>query len=298
VYSERRFERQPEYTERNGTAVAERRWTGDDGEVAAGTPPDRLSSDEVALVLRRAADLEAHAAGRPGADDGFDTAAVEEAAREVGLSPIAVRQALAELRTGVLVTNNGGRSIERTHPAMVKVARLVPKPPTVVQSTAESYLYQQTFEVRRRQDQTVLYRRRRDTAAKVRRAVDLNGVIQLDRVDAITLTATPVDLPETGESGETGESDRSMVHMVAELRSRAAVTSVANGVGLAVGGTTALIGLLLGAPAIAVGTLVVGAGVTVGEVTVRRKKLRRRRHQVAEVLDGLLDSLEAAPRLR
>ena len=268
---------------------------GDDGEVAAGTPPDRLSSDEVALVLRRAADLEAHAAGRPGADDGFDTAAVEEAAREVGLSPIAVRQALAELRAGALVTGNGGRSIQRTHPATVKVARLVPKPPTVVQSTAESYLYQQTFEVRRRQDQTVLYRRRRDTAAKVRRAVDLNGVIQLDRVDAITLTATPVDQPNPGDGSESG---RSMVHMVAELRSRAPVTSVANGVGLAVGGTTALIGLLLGAPAIAVGTLVVGAGVTVGEVTVRRRKLRRRRHQVAEVLDGLLDTLETAPRLR
>src|SRR4029450_9562612 len=92
--------------------------------------PTRLTSDQVHLVLRRAAELDALSempsdvdgydsrgggeggrgggvaaerdalSGMPSDVDGYDSRAVEEAAREVGLSPAAVRQAVAELRVG------------------------------------------------------------------------------------------------------------------------------------------------------------------------------------------------------
>ena len=63
----------------------------------------RLTSDQVALVLRRAAELDA-ADAESGLADGYEPAAVEEAAREVGLSPAAVRQAVADPVTKAMGT--------------------------------------------------------------------------------------------------------------------------------------------------------------------------------------------------
>lgn len=60
---------------------------------------DRLNPDEVALVFRRAAELET--TGGPGQGDGMlDDRAMEDIGREVGLSPGSVRAALVELRGG------------------------------------------------------------------------------------------------------------------------------------------------------------------------------------------------------
>ena len=271
-------------------AGAEGVTSGDHGTVGPDNHPDRLRSDEVALVLRRAADLEAHAAGRA-ADDGFDTAAVEEAAREVGLSPAAVRQALAELQTGALTVEHRRRGLAtRSSPSIVQVARLVPCAPAVVHSTAEQYLRKQTFELRRRQDQTVLYRQRRDVAASLRRAVDLSGAIQLEGVSAITLTVTPVGQADGATGGD--EAGRCMVRMVAELRGRAVMNTLANVAGLTVAGMIGVTGLVFGADPVVIGALPVGAGVTVGGLAIGHKWWRHRREQVAEVLGGLLDSLE------
>ena len=59
-----------------------------------------LTEDEVALVFRRAAELEAQA---PGERAHLDLATLEQIAVEAGLSPAAVRQAVDELRTGRLL---------------------------------------------------------------------------------------------------------------------------------------------------------------------------------------------------
>jgi hypothetical protein len=255
--------------------------SGEDGGVATESHPVRLSSDEVALVLRRAADLEAHAGGRAD-DEGFDAAAVEEAAREVGLSPIAVRQALAELHTGTLSTDHRRRPA-RTRPSVVQVARLVPCPPAVVHSTADDWFRHQTLELRRRQDHMALYRQRRDLAASLRRGLDVNGAIQLEGVDALTLTVTPLG----------GGDDRCVVRMVAELRGRAVMTTLANVAGFTAAGMAAVpVFFFSGVPGAIPAALGTGAGVTVGGLTIGSRWWRRRREQVTEVLDGLLDSLE------
>jgi hypothetical protein len=267
--------------------------------VAADSHPDRLNSDEVALVLRRAADLEAHTAGRA-ADDGFDAAAVEEAAREVGLSPIAVRQALAELHTGALATDRRRRP-GRSHPSIVQVARLVPCPPEAVHGTADRYFQKQTLELRRRQDQTTLYRQRRDMAASLRRGLDFNGAIRLEGVNTLTMTTAPVGPVGSGDPvGDEGEGHggRCMVRFEAELRGRTVMTTVANGIGLTVAGMTGMTGLFFTTPATAAAmALSAGAGVALGGLAIGRSWWRRRREEVTEVLGGLLDSFEERPGL-
>jgi hypothetical protein len=257
----------------------------------ADSHPDRLDSDEVALVLRRAADLEAQAAGRTTAHGGFDAAAVEEAALEVGLSPAAVRQAMAELHTGDLTTDRRGRAaVARTSPSVVQVARLVPCAAAVVHASSEQYLRRQTFEVRRRQEQVVLYRQRRDLTASLRRGLDFNGAIQLEGVSALTLTVTPIAAVADGEPG------RCMVRIVAELRGRAAMNALANVSGLTAAGLAAIPGVVVGGAGGALGAAVVtGAGVTVGGLAIGHSWWRHRRQQVTEVLDGFLDSLEGRP---
>jgi hypothetical protein len=263
------------------------------GPVAADSHPDRLNSDEVALVLRRAADLEARTEGRA-ADDGFDAAAVEEAALEVGLSPAAVRQALAELHTGALATDRRRRPGRRSDPSIVQAARLIPCPPEVVHGHADRYLHKQTFEVRRRQDEVTLYRQRRDMASSLRRSLDFRGTIQLERVSAVTLTITPVGATPANGAGSGG---RCMVRLVSELRGRAEMYSLVGFCGAAVAGTFGLLGLLFSAPSVVIGALVAGAGVTLGGLAIGRGWWRRRRTRVAETLDGLLDSLEQRPGL-
>lgn len=254
-----------------------------------------LNSDEVALVLRRAADLEAQAAGRAAADDGFDATAVEEAALEVGLSPAAVRQAMAELHAGDLRSGRRGRAaVARTSPSVVQVARLLPCAPAVVHASADQYLRKQTFEIRRRQDQMAVYRQRRDLTASLRRRLDFNGAIQLGGVGALTMTVTPI-----APGGSTGaEPGRCMVRLVAELRGRAAMTTVANLGGLGAAGFAAIPGVIVaGAPGAIGAALCAGASVTVGGLAVGHSWWRRRREQVAEVLDGFLDSLEGGTTL-
>lgn len=157
----------------------------------------RLSSDEVALVLRRAADLEAAAEG-PGAVDGVEPAAVEEAAREVGLSPAAVRQALAELHAGALAPTgrptwrSGGVGVAHVAPRLAVEARLVTTTAEVVHTTAGDFLRQQAFDLRRWQAERALYRRRTDVGARLRRSVNLNGRIWLTGVRAVTVSVTPL----------------------------------------------------------------------------------------------------------
>lgn len=252
--------------------------------------PTRFNSDEVASVLRRAADLEAQAAGRD-VDDGFDASAVEEAALEVGLSPAAVRQAMAELQTGTLeVAGRRRGTVTRSRPSAVQVARLIPCPPAVVHETADHYLRRQTFEIRRRQDQVVLYRQRRDLSASLRRGLDFNGAIQLEGVTALTLTVSPI------APGDGTEPGRCMVRIEADLRGRAAMNVLANLSGLTAAGLAAIPGVVIGGASGALGAaLVTGAGVTVGGLAVGHTWWRHRRQKVAEVLDGFLDSLERRP---
>jgi hypothetical protein len=238
--------------------------------------PARLTSDEVALVLRRAAELDA-ADDCPPAAAGYDPAAVEEAAREVGLSPAAVRQAVAELRVGALpdeapVKRRRGRS-SRT----VCEQRLVATPPDAVLAAVDRFMRTQMLELRRRSGDRSLYRLRNDLVAGLRRRLDFAGTIKLDGLETIDVVVTPAD-------------DRTLVRVEAELassRANAVATGAAAGSAVTLG--TGLLGALLAEPTLVIGALPAGAVIGGGSIRVAGGRWQKRHDDVAEVLASLLD---------
>jgi hypothetical protein len=241
--------------------------------------PTRLTSDQVALVLRRAAELEA-LAETPGEIEGYDSQAVEEAAREVGLSPAAVRQAVAELRVGALpVPSAGGRPERSARSRTVSQQRLVEPTPLAVHAAVERFMRSQMFELRRHAGDRAIYRARSDLVASLRRGLDFGGAIKLDGLRTVTVVATPAD-------------ERTLVRMDAELtisRANAVAGGAALGTGIAL--FTGLIGAVFAEPALVVGALPAGALVGGGSIRVAESRWRKRRDDVAEVLGHLLDRL-------
>jgi hypothetical protein len=272
----------------------------------------RLSSDEVALVLRRAADLEAEAE-RPAAPGGVEPAAVEEAAREVGLSPEAVRQALAELHAGALGPSgrSGRRGLAARSPAGVAAhvaveARLVAAEADTVHATTADFLRREAFGLRRHHAGQAVYHRRTDVGARARRLVHAGGSMQLSGVRTVTVAVTALDTSATpvargaaepvaagdGRVGDAGGSGRRhLVRVEAEVASnRLGDRLRAAGAAAAAGTTLAVAGLLAG-----LGLLAVAGGVA-GGVAARlwlgRRLRQRRRDEVREVLAALLDAVE------
>ena len=241
--------------------------------------PTRLTSDQVALVLRRAAELEA-LSDSPGDIDGYDSRSVEEAAREVGLSPAAVRQAVAELRVGALPVPSADRRPERVaRSRIVSEQRLIEITPLAAHSKVERFMRTQMFELRRHSGDRAIYRARSDLVASLRRGLDFGGAIKLDGLRTVTVVATPAD-------------ERTLVRVEAELTiSRA--NAVAGGAALGTGTAlfTGLIGAVFAEPALLIGAIPAGALVGGGSVRVAEARWRKRRDDVAEVLGSLLDRL-------
>lgn len=236
----------------------------------------RLSADEVALVLRRAAELEAADDGT--AADGYDLAAVEEAAGEVGLSSAAVRQAVAELRAGAL-PDEPARGRPRSGSRLVAHQRLVASAPPAARSTIDRFLRTQMFELRRRAGDRSIYRPRSDLVASLRRGLDFAGVIKLDGLRTVDVVVTPAD-------------ERTLVRVEAELTaSRANVVAGGAAAGTAVTVATGLAGALLAEPGLLIASLPAGAVVGGSGVRVAEARWRRRRDDVADVLASLLDRL-------
>jgi hypothetical protein len=240
-----------------------------------------LTSDEVAVVLRRAAELDA-VADRAALDDRYDPAAVEQAAAEVGLSPAAVRQAVAELRAGALPTEPDNGRHRRVRPGgsrFVTQQRLVDTPPDAVQAAVERFLRSQMFELRRRSGDRSVFRQRSDLMASLRRGLDFAGVIKLDGIRTVSLVATPAD-------------DRTLVRVEAELASsHTNVVAGAAGTGTAVAVAMGMGGALLAEPGLVIAALPVGAVVGVSGARVLGGRWRQRRDDVDEVLGGLIDRM-------
>jgi hypothetical protein len=280
--------------------------------------PDRLSSAEVAIVLRRAAELDQRAETQ-GMLEGFDPAAVEEAAREVGLSATAVRQALAELRAGTL-DERGGSVTSWPSPQVIIETRVVAGAPEDVHRAVAKFLRKQTFQLRRHHGQRALYRPRRDLVAKLRRTVDVGGALRLHGVHAVIVDVCPVDVtPATGSSTPAGSTNgglgddsdavaggeasggaataaagdvTSVVRIEADLgpQRRRLVTGAATS-GVVVGGATGAAGAMVGEIALVIAAPPVGIAVGGGMLVLGARGFRRRRFELSEVLAGFLDRL-------
>lgn len=240
----------------------------------------RLTSDEVALVLRRAAEIEAAADGVDGSPvTGYEPAAIEEAASEVGLSRSAVRQAVAELRAGALATGPDRRRARTATSRRVAQQRLVEPRPAEVHAVVERFLRTQMFELRRRAGDRSVYRPRSDLVASLRRGLDFAGVIKLEGLNTVDVIATPA-------------GDLTLVRIEAELAtSRAGALAGGAAAGSAVAVATGLAGAVLAEPALLVAALPAGAALGGGGMRVAESRWRRRRDDVAEVLASLLDRL-------
>jgi hypothetical protein len=246
-------------------------------------PLRRLTNEEVARVLHRAADIEAADDPAAGAD-GYEAAAVVEAAAEVGLSPAAVHQAVAELRAGALEATAAPPRNGRRLPALgatsrqVVHQRVVTQAPQRIQSEVDRFMRTQMFELRRRSGDRSLYRARGDLMAHVRRRLDFAGAIKLDGLRTIDVVVTPAD------------DERTLVRIRADLvasRGNALATPAAAGGAVTV--VTGLVGAALGEAGLVVASVPAGMVVATSGMRFTGARWQRRRDDVAEALASLLD---------
>lgn len=247
-------------------------------------------------MLQRAAELEAQSAG-PEPLEGFDLRTVEEAAREVGLSPAAVHLALAELRSRPAQgTVKGTRHRRLGGPGSLVEARLCTAEAELVHATADEFFARQTFELRRRQGTTAVYRQRRDVVARIRRGVDFMGEIQLDGVESVRLMVSPIGAvaaPDDVLDGSAGPEPQCMVRIEATLKpGRRAVMTGAAGTGAAVTGLSGATALVTGEPTWLLAGGSVGLALGGIGLGLRRRWQRRHVEEATEVLATLLDVLE------
>lgn len=238
---------------------------------------DRLRDDEVARVLRRAAELDASSALAPAPDDGLPVAALEAAAAEVGLSPAAVRLAVAELRAGAL----DDAAPAGAEAAAIVCARVVPADPVSVLDSVGRYLSGQAFARARDRGTEQVWRPREDLVATLRRKFDWAAAIRLRSVSEVVVRAVEV------EGG-------TLVRLVARLEGGVVFAPrIGAGVGAVVGlAGVGAAGAILGDPLVLAGAAGAGAvGGTAGWRVGRRVRASQR-HRVAEAIDGLLDELE------
>lgn len=251
-----------------------------------GVDGDRLSDEETALVLRRAAELDSLTDAHP---IGLDVAALEDVAVEAGLSRQSIRRAVAELHLGTLAgatEQRRSRSTRLFGPGTIVVHRAVPAPADAVEAPVREYLEGQLFRVVRNVGDQSLWRPRADLKASVQRSVDrsVQRRLVLGDVSRIQVAVTAEGGPGDGWS---------LVHLevdVGEVR-RAAGRMVAVGSALgvaAVGGSMILAGL----DPVTVAAVPAAAGSAYVGHRRGAAHYRMRVREIETALQGMLDGLD------
>jgi len=243
--------------------------------------PHDLSQDQIALVLRRAAELDRELGA--GCANGLDDAAVEQAAVEAGISSPAVRRALAEWRAGVLAEAPQRPRHRILGPPTLTVCRTVPGPAAVVEGQLHRFLREELFDLRRDMGARTTWVRRRSLEATARRAVDRAVGHRL-----ILRDVNHVDLSVVDQDDE-WVLVRLNIDVLAVRHAQGTVAGSATVVG---GGVTAFTAALNGLhPAVlmvgAAGAGVMGAGLWIGS-----SRYRRRVEELESGLGGVLDHIE------
>lgn len=234
-----------------------------------------LTPDEVARVLRRAAELDA-AAGHPEATELVDAALVEEAAAEAGLSREAVRRAIDELALEPGAAH--GSVLGNAH---VVVERRLVGSADEVTAHLHRYLRSQLLQPRRVSPTRSRWVPRQGLGVVVRRATDLGGRLLLEDVGSLDLVVTP------------GGGSTVHVRLEADLagvrRGRNVRLAGGAGAGALSAGT---IVLLVGFAPAAVLAVPVGAGLAASGHLAARSYSQYRVGRVHEALAGELDRIE------
>lgn len=248
---------------------------------------DRLDEDQIALVLRRATELDEQAhAGQAG----LDLLRLEEAAVEAGLSRQSVRRAVAELRAGTLALDVGEQARRSgLGPTTLTVSRCVPGPAPVVDDLLRRFLQREQFHLRRDFGTASSWDRRQDMRAKVRVSLDKSVHRQL-----VLREIEHVEIAVVEEPGSDG--DVVMVKLAVDARPLRRAHRVAVGRGAALGLVAAGALALFGVPdAVLLLPVATGSGVAVGHV-VGSSRCRSGVDDLETALQGYLDSVERRPR--
>ena len=228
-------------------------------------------------VLLRAAELQASSAEMPEALSEDELIAV---AGEVGISPMALRQALSEERMRVVLPEERGVLATVAGPASFVAARQVPGAPRELLAAIDrAFQREENLVERRRFPDRVVWGARGGFAGALREILRFDGrgfpLVKADEVSAVV-----------------AESDKGRAHVRVEAsmltrRERAAQKALL-GVTVGVGGATALVLMSVFAPiAIAAGGLVAA-----GSVWMARRGYQRDARAVQLAIEQALDRLE------
>jgi hypothetical protein len=249
-----------------------------------------IGRDDAAAVFARAAELDVEWSSIHGNPAGLDEQELIEIGAGAGLSPAAIRQAMAELHGGALVpAGQPGMPVLRPDdqtwigPRGVVAQRVVEVAPRRARAAAERFLREQMFEVERDHRGRSTWRRRESVAAgaqrmmtRVFRRLDLDGVV------------APVTLAVVEEPGSKGR--RSLVRFEADL------APTRQWLGWSVGGGGTALAFAAGIPFEALFFLLAGlpAGGAAGAAatSVGKRKYRRQADGAATCLEAFLDRLE------
>ena len=241
------------------------------------TPPVRIDRAAVDRVLARA--LELQATGPGDANEQLTETQLLDLAREVGLDPVNLRQALAEERTRVAVPDERGLLAGLYGGAYASAQRTVRGTPAQVLKALDDWMQRQESltVLRYFNSERIVWETRRDVVGLVRRAVSGRGHA-LARATDVSATAIAVD------------ATRVMIRLDARLLGYRALMAQQNvaltGVGLVSGGVLAVLSFPLFAIAAPIAVLV-PAGFAAARASHRRTVERA---QIA--LEQVLDRLE------
>jgi hypothetical protein len=148
--------------------------------------PRNFSTPELEAVIRRAVELQAGGTAR--ADDGISEAEVVRIGQELGLEPVAVRRAMAEVRGRP--AEDSGALAAVAGPAIVRASRVLRRPAATVAAELDRYL--------RDTEIMVAQRRFADRTRYVRNPTFAAGLTRITR--GISSSHQPINLKQVDVS--------------------------------------------------------------------------------------------------
>ncbi|MGI8548890.1 MAG: hypothetical protein ACR2M1_16455 [Gemmatimonadaceae bacterium] len=264
------------------------------------TPPDPNLPDQsapnaqngldrraVERVLARAAELQG--IGGESDNDAITEARLLDIAKEAGLTPTSVRQALAEERTRIdSGDEEEGQWLARVAgPSVVSASRTILGEPEAMVAALDSWMqHDECLQVQRRFADRVVWEPRTDWFGAIKRSLRIGGrSYHLARARQVAATVVPVD------------ADRSLVRLDADLsQSRSNLVragSALSASGALAGGTAATLGVVAH---VAAALVFVSAGVPLLVGGAGAYVLMRKHHdfaaRMALALEQVLDRLE------
>ena len=239
--------------------------------------PSKIDRAAVDRVLARAVQLQSEDTSEPQGQ--LTEAQLLELAKEVGLDPVNLRQALAEERTRVAVPEEHGMLASLYGGALANAQRIVRGTPTQVLKALDDWMQRQEGLVVQRYYSTerIVWEARRDFVGKIRRAVSGRGH---SLVRATNVSATVIAVDES----------RTIVRLDAQLGGYRALMAQQNVAAVAAGVVTGGVLAVLSFPVIVAAAPAVA--LTAGGYMTGRSSQRRSVERAQIALEQVLDRLE------